>query len=293
MKASYSEFVELNGLRYHIRRWGNPEAPTLLMLHGWMDMSATFQFVVDAFAHEWNIIAPDWPGFGLSAWDLGGYSLQQYCVHLERLLEYYSPHDPVRLVAHSMGANTANIYLAARPQRFSHYVNIEGYAPVPGFFEGTQGQVAGRWLDHVKAPQTGRPYANHEDLAKRLTDSNRRLTPERAAFLAGELGMVGKDGLVRIAADPAARFITPFSLHREQLMELWRELEIPVLCVRGGKSFVTRAFDDCPEDLRERIASLKHGQEVLLPEGTHNLHHELPEQLAALIEEFLGGVRPR
>lgn len=287
MKAARSEFVELGGLRYHVRRWGDPQAPTLLLLHGWMDMSATFQFVVDALDSDWNIIAPDWPGFGLSDPDPGGYSLLQYCAQLERLLDHYSPDAPVRLVAHSMGANLANIYLAARPKRFSHYINIEGFAPVPGFFEGTQGEIAGRWLDHVKAPQNGRPYANHAELAKRLAESNRRLPAERAAFLASQLGVVGEDGLVRIAADPAARFITPFSLHREQLMGLWSELEIPVLCVRGGKSFITRAFENCPEDLQERLASLKHGREVLFPEGTHNLHHEFPEKLANLIEQFL------
>lgn len=292
MKAARSEFIELNGLRYHVRRWGNPEAPTLWMLHGWMDMSATFQFVVDALEHEWNIIAPDWPGFGLSDNDPGGYSLLRYCAQLELLLDHYSPDAPARLVAHSMGANLANIYLAARPQRFTHFVNIEGYAPVPGFFEGTLGQIVGRWMDHVKAPHSGRSYANHEELAKRLAESNRRLLPERAAYLAGQLGVAGQDGLVRIAADPTTRFIAPISLHREQLMALWSELEIPVLCVRGGKSFVTRAFKDCPQDLQERIASLKHGRETLFPEGTHNLHHEFPEQLAALIGEFLGGERP-
>ncbi|WP_313024442.1 alpha/beta fold hydrolase [Pseudomonas lopnurensis] len=287
MKASYSEFVELGGQRYHVRRWGNPQAPTLFMLHGWMDISATFQFVVDALAREWNIIAPDWPGFGLSAWSPGGYSLLQYTTDLDRLLDHYSPHAAVPIVAHSMGANISNIYISARPQRVSHFVNIEGYAPVPEFFEGSLGQVVGRWLDHIAKPGQGRPYADYARLCERLQQSNKRLPPERAKFLASQLGVMGDDGLVHIAADPLTRFFAPISLHREQLIELWRGMSLPVLCIRGGRSFISKAFEHRQEDLQERIAALPQGREALLEDGTHNLHHEHPEQVAQLIEALL------
>jgi len=37
-----------------------------VLLHGWMDVSASFQFVVDAFERDWHVVAPDWRGFGLS-----------------------------------------------------------------------------------------------------------------------------------------------------------------------------------------------------------------------------------
>ncbi|MFV3411173.1 alpha/beta fold hydrolase [Pseudomonas sp. NY15436] len=287
MKTSYSEFIELNGVRHHVRRWGAPDAPLLVMLHGWMDMSATHQFVVDALTREWNIVAPDWSGFGKSDWNPGGYSLLQYVADLDCLLQHYSPDQPVRLIAHSMGANVANIYVGARPHRIGHYVNIEGYAPVPGFFEGTLGQTVGRWLDHVHQPGQGRPYADHAQLALRLRESNKRLNAERAEFLASHLGVYREDGQVRICADPMTRFFAPISLHREQLMAFWADLEAPVLCLRGGRSFISKAFAGLEADLVERIAALPNGREVLIPEGTHNLHHEVPEQLAALIESFL------
>ena len=54
-----SEFVATRGTRLHVRRWGSPDAPMLFMLHGWMDISASFQFVVDALAGDWQVIAPD------------------------------------------------------------------------------------------------------------------------------------------------------------------------------------------------------------------------------------------
>ena len=48
MTESNSRFLDVRGLRYHVGTWGNESAPKLFMLHGWMDVSASFQFLVDA-----------------------------------------------------------------------------------------------------------------------------------------------------------------------------------------------------------------------------------------------------
>ena len=47
MKPSRSEFIPVRELTYHIRLWGDAAAPKLFMVHGWMDVSASFQFLVD------------------------------------------------------------------------------------------------------------------------------------------------------------------------------------------------------------------------------------------------------
>jgi hypothetical protein len=62
-ETSRSEFITLRGLRTHVRQWG-AGAPKLFMLHGWMDVAASFQFLVDAFQRDWHVIAMDWRGFG-------------------------------------------------------------------------------------------------------------------------------------------------------------------------------------------------------------------------------------
>jgi hypothetical protein len=54
------EFVPVRGLSYHLRIWepsvqtGTHPAPTSFMVHGWMDVSASFQFLVDCLAPEWR-----------------------------------------------------------------------------------------------------------------------------------------------------------------------------------------------------------------------------------------------
>ena len=55
MKQSESRFVEIRGLRYHVRHWPAPGAPKVVLLHGWMDVSASFQFVVDELQQDWDV----------------------------------------------------------------------------------------------------------------------------------------------------------------------------------------------------------------------------------------------
>src|SRR6185503_12972366 len=116
MKESDSIFVEVRGLRYHVRSWGREGAPRMFLLHGWMDVSASFQFVVDALRRDWHVLAPDWRGFGLSAWTgADTYWYPDYLADLDRLLERFEPAAPARIVGHSMGGNIACLYAGVRP----------------------------------------------------------------------------------------------------------------------------------------------------------------------------------
>ena len=109
MKESESHFHVINQLKHHVRTWGNATAPKLFLLHGWMDVSASFQFVVDCLAHAWHVIAPDWRGFGLSAWQRDGYWFQDYYADLDQLLEIYTPQAPALIVGHSMEIGRAHV----------------------------------------------------------------------------------------------------------------------------------------------------------------------------------------
>ena len=90
MKPSRSEFVALRGLNMHFRHWGNPDAPLLFMVHGWMDVAASFQFVVDCLARDWHVIAPDWRGFGLTEYPkVESYWFPDYVADLDAMLEHF------------------------------------------------------------------------------------------------------------------------------------------------------------------------------------------------------------
>ena len=127
MKPSTSEFLTLRGRRIHVRLWGAVDAPRLFLLHGWQDFSASFQFLVDGLAREWRCIAPDWRGFGQSQWNNDCYWFPDYLADLDALLDHYSPHEPARIVGHSMGGNAACVYAGVRPARVVRLVTLEGF----------------------------------------------------------------------------------------------------------------------------------------------------------------------
>ena len=66
MRESDSVFIPVRGLNYHCRTWGDPANPRLFLLHGFQDVSASWQFTADALTRDWYVVAPDWRGYGLS-----------------------------------------------------------------------------------------------------------------------------------------------------------------------------------------------------------------------------------
>ncbi|MFA7270477.1 MAG: alpha/beta hydrolase [Sterolibacterium sp.] len=287
MKQSVSEFIQLNGLRAHVRIWGPADAPVLFMLHGWMDVSASFQFLVDALARDWRVIAPDWRGFGQSQWNNHSYWFPDYVADLDALLLHYSPDVPARLVGHSLGGNAACLYAGIRPQRVAAVATLEGFG-LPASDPAEAPDHYANWLDQLRAGPYLTRYANRDELAARLQRGNPRLMREQADFMAEQLGCENADNVVVIAADPYHRMDNPTLFHLDDAKACWRRVTAPVLWIAARNSFVREWFvgEQGEVDFRSRIACFRDIRVEVVENAGHNLHHDQPEQVARLLEEF-------
>ncbi|MFA7279299.1 MAG: alpha/beta hydrolase [Sterolibacterium sp.] len=287
MKQSTSEFIQLNGLRAHVRIWGPRDAPTLFMLHGWMDVSASFQFLVDALTREWRVLALDWRGFGLSQWTHQSYWFPNYIADLDALLRHYSPDAPVCLIGHSLGGNAACLYAGIRPERVSRVATLEGFGLLATHADEAPGRYA-KWLDQQCSGPVVNRYANRAELAARLQRGNVRLSSDQAAFLAGYLGQEGDEKNVVVAADPLHKLTSPILYRLEDAMACWRRVTAPVLWVAARDSVIMKDFvsEAGAADYRERIACFRDIRVEMLEDAGHNMHHDQPQRLAQLIEEF-------
>jgi len=288
MKPSESVYVPVRGLRYHCRCWGDARAPKLFMLHGWMDVSASFQFVVDALRGDWRVIAPDWRGFGLSEWAKGdGYWFPDYFADLDRLLEHFQQEAPAVLVGHSMGGNVAAMYAGIRPERVAKLIDLEGFG-LRGAGAGEAPRRYAQWLGELadKKPSF-RDYDSFEALADRLCGNNPRLSREKALFLARHWG-TEKEGRVQLASDPAHKLVNPVLYRLEEAEACWRNVAAPVLWVAGAESKAAEFLKLSPQDLAARKACFRQLTERVIAEAGHMLHHDQPERVAEVIEEFLG-----
>lgn len=60
-------FLNVNGLEIFYREAGPPDGPTLLLLHGFPSASHQYRRLIDRLSGSIHLIAPDYPGFGMSA----------------------------------------------------------------------------------------------------------------------------------------------------------------------------------------------------------------------------------
>ena len=215
-KKSESLYFDVRGLRYHVRHWPGEAARRMVLLHGWMDVSASFQFLVDALRADWDVYAPDWRGYGLTDWGKSDcYWFPDYVADLDLLLERVQPEGTVNLVGHSLGGNVAALYAGVRPARIRRLVNLEGFG-----MAGTQPEQAptryGRWLDELHENSGFRPYPDFSALADRLQKNNPRLARDRAEFLAWHWGRETPDGRVLLRGDPAHKIVNPVLYRYEE-----------------------------------------------------------------------------
>jgi len=293
-RAARSEFIAVRSLRYHVNLWGDPSLvtpgrPPLVMLHGWMDVGASFQFAIDALHADRYVIAPDWRGFGLSDRPRAdSYWFPDYLADLDALLDAMLPGQCVDLLGHSMGGNVAMIYAGVRPARIRRLVNLEGFG-MPATRPEQAPKRYTHWLDALSEARQLRSYDSVEAVAERLRKTNPLLRPERAAWLAPHWSRQRADGQWEILADPAHKVPTPVLYQKDEVLECWKLIAAPLLWVEGDQTDTARWWGKryTKEEFHERLTVVPRVERHRLSPAGHMLHHDQPEALAALLEAFL------
>lgn len=277
--------LQARDLTFHVYRWPGSDPDPLVLLHGWGDTGETYQFLVDCFAADRTCVAIDMRGFGRTQRPTDGYWFPDYLADLEALLDELAPDRPIDLVGHSMGGNIATLYSGVRPQRIRRLVSLEGF----GMARTTPDQAPARyaqWLDEVKQGTEFSVYENYEQLVRVLARRNPRTPRDRLEFIARSWAQTRGDGKIELRADPKHKRVNPVLYSREQAEACWRAIEAPVLFVLGEQSdLMKRMSDELAESkLRSIYRNLTF---ATVNDAGHMMHHERPDEVAALIEEFL------
>ena len=293
----------VRGIDYRWRSWGEKQdgqAP-LFLLHGWMDVGASWQFVVDALCSlgfTGCIIAPDWRGFGGSTSAQDSFYFPDYLGDLDALIPQvlahfgYAADAQVDVAGHSMGAHAALLYAAVRPARVRRLINLEGFGAAPAPASAAPGRYT-QWLDELQALRAGKldlaGYDSQEAVAKRLLKTNPRIAPEHAYWLAGHWAAPDTQGRWHILGSAAHKVSNPVLFRVEEVQACYAAIACPVLTLlaeenrlhewQGGQYGLA--------DYLQRLSHIGANRTITIAKAGHMLHHDQPLAVAQAMQAFL------
>jgi pimeloyl-ACP methyl ester carboxylesterase len=193
-----------------------------------------------------------------------------------------------------MGGNVAMLYTGARPERIRRLVNLEGFGMPATRPAQAPGRYA-RWMDELKAFHRGelalKDYDGLDGVARRLMKTNRRLSRDKADWLARHWARQHADGRWRILGDPAHKITNAQLFRVDEVLELYRRIACPVLWVEASDDSLSHWWQGrfTLAEFHERLAQVARLQTARVEDAGHMLHHDQPQAVAQLIEAFLDG----
>jgi pimeloyl-ACP methyl ester carboxylesterase len=297
--TSRSIFTPIRQCRYHLRQWGAElgTRPVVLLLHGWMDVSASWQFMVDELDPAWlaerTLVAPDWRGYGLTVSPpTDSYWMPDYLGDLDALLTQISPDHPIDLIGHSMGGHLAMLYAGARPQRIRRLINLEGFG-MPATRPAQAPKRMADWLDEIADARAGKlamaGYSSAEGVAMRLQKNNRRLSADKALWLAQHWAQEQQDGSWAILGDAAHKVTNPYLFREDETLSTYANIAAPTWVVTASDDSLGAWWKGryTLAQFRQRILAVPQLTQLEISDAGHMLHHDQPTALAEGVQQIL------
>jgi NAD(P)-dependent dehydrogenase (short-subunit alcohol dehydrogenase family)/pimeloyl-ACP methyl ester carboxylesterase len=114
-----------DGVRIAVYEEGNPDGPTLVMVHGWPDSHVLWNGVVPRLADRFRIVRYDNRGVGKTSVPkpVSAYSMARYADDFAAVIDAVAPGQPVHVLAHDWGSAGMWEYLA-RPGAGDHVASF-------------------------------------------------------------------------------------------------------------------------------------------------------------------------
>ena len=284
------ETITLDGHPMHLRRWGDPALPRLLMLHGFPEYGGAFDALATKLSHRFHCIAPDQRGYGQS-WappEVGAYATSRLVADMAALIG----EAPLTVLGHDWGAAVAYGLAMFRPELVDRLIIMNGVHPVPfqrALAAGGAQSAASQyipWLraegveDALSADNFGRLaalFGAHMDMewlqGDTLEDYRREWA--RPGRLTGMLNWYRASPLK--VAKPGVPLTDLPDLPLDRLV-----VRCPHLLIWGEND--TALLPEATEGLEEFAPDLTR---VTIPGADHWLHHQEPEQVAQAILDWM------
>ncbi|MGB3247177.1 MAG: alpha/beta hydrolase [Sulfitobacter sp.] len=282
--------VTLKGQPFHIRRWGDPNLPKLLMLHGFPEYGGAWADLAPLLADRFHCIAPDQRGFGQS-WappEVSHYTTSALVGDMAALIG----DTPVTVLGHDWGAAVAYGLAMSHPEQVDRLIVMNGVHPVPfqrAVAAGGAQTRASQYIHFLRSQGTEEKLAaNNFALLLSLFSANMDMS-----WLAGEtraeyLKEWGREGRIKAMLNWYRASPLKVAYPDKPITDL-REFPAEKLQVRCPHLLIWGADDTAllPETtlgLEDFAADLTR---IEIAGTDHWLHHQKPAEVARAIRRWL------
>ncbi len=271
MSAPRSRFSH-SSPRIHFLEWNPDASRTVILLHGNSANAWWWQWVADELPRDLRLLAIDQRGHGDSEWvKPPAYKPHDYAADLANFIrEEVRDRHPI-VVGHSMGG-VVTLAFAHRYAELARGVIVVDTAVV-----STRGRD--RFLHRLKAlPTVVYPDLDTAKARFRLMPNEGEIHRDRVLAIAEKSLMPAESGGYTLKFDRES-FFGGDGLH---VMDTIRELRLPTLLVRAGKSRIMTQ-----ESSEAAAASNPRMRLTVIADAHHHVILEKPAEVARLIAEVV------
>ncbi|HEX5976033.1 MAG TPA: alpha/beta hydrolase, partial [Nitrososphaeraceae archaeon] len=222
--------ASVNGIQLHYVTGG--QGDPIVLLHGFPQSWYEWRHSMPALAKNYTVVVPDLRGFGDSSKPITGYDGKTTAEDIYQLVSQLDfNNQPILLVAHDVGAQTAYSYAFFHPNNVSKLVIMD--FPYPGFLPPEFGEKGPWWFafhQTLNLPEflvEGKEREYISWFFKELAYNPSAITEEDIDIFANQFSAPG-------TARSAFEYFRAFSIDAEQNIESAKTpITIPVLALGG------------------------------------------------------------
>jgi pimeloyl-ACP methyl ester carboxylesterase len=274
--------IQVDGLSIFYREAGRPEAPTLLLLHGFPSSSRMYEPLLTRLGAQFHLVAPDYPGFGHSdAPDAKSFSYT--FDHIAAVMEHFTEARGLKryaLYLQDYGGPVGFRLALAHPERVEALIIQNAVAHEDGLgplWQTRRDFWANRAAHEAALRQNFFSFAATRQRHVGTNPNVENIDPDRWT---DEFAFLSRPGQADIQTDLFYDYRTNVASY--QAWQAWLKAHQPFTLVLWGKydpSFQVAEAEAYRRDVPDA--------EVHILDGGHFALNDKPEEIAALVRGFL------
>ena len=227
-------YAQVDDVKVFYRQAGNPDMPTVLLLHGFPTSSFMYRDLIPVLANRYHVIAPDMPGFGLTEAPEQGkyaYTFDQLAKTMEEFTEALGLRR-YALQVFDYGAPVGWRLAAGHPERITALISQNGNAYEEGLADGWI-PIRKYWADPSTANREAvRHFVSPEAIKWQYTYGVKDLNLVAPDTYLLDAALTARPGNVDIQLDLFLDYASNLAMY-PQFQAYFRRHRPPILAVWG------------------------------------------------------------